>query len=248
MRFPILSALLCIPVLCAAKVPSIPSLAGKKVAVLGFGLEKSIVREGDAADQGPGLVQKASSYYEAHQKATDTVYARFLAAFPSLFEGMDILPIDSTIKLAGFQTATACVPKKILGREIFGCPMLSPTGGLNAVGLTQAEKNVDAFAKSLGLDYYFLFVNKAGYFMSTGGGVNGLTAGAAKMRLETTVYLVQPGKGSVWSTSLREESETSKAMVGDLYSQDNFVLAGEAFTKFVPKLRERLAPVPAAAP
>lgn len=241
MRFATLLALLCLPVLSGAKPESIPSLAGKKIAVLAFGLDKSIVKEGAERDAGPGLLQKATDYYAANQKAADSLYAHFLAAIPALFEGIQLVPVDSIVHAPGYQTATACVPKKFMGREIFGCPNLSPTNGLNAASLTQAKENFDPFAKNLGLDYYLIFVSSANYRLNAGGGVNGLTAGAGKMRMETTVYLLQPGKGSVWSTSLREDSEHSGAMVGDLFNTDNYVLIGEAFTKMAPKLRESLA-------
>jgi len=241
MRLVTLFALLGLPVLSSAKAESIPSLSGKKIAVLAFGLDKSIVKENDERDQGPGLLQKSTDYYAANQKAADSLYAHFLAAVPTLFEGIQLVPVDTIVHAPGYQTATACVPKKFMGREIFGCQNLSPTNGLNAASLTQAKENFDPFAKNLGLDYFLVFVSSANYRMNIGGGVNGLTAGAGKMSLETTVYLMQPGKGSVWSTSLRESSEHSGAMVGDLFSTDNYVLIGEAFTKMVPKLREGLA-------
>lgn len=241
MRLSVLLALLSLPVLSSAKPQAIPSLVGKRIATLSFGLDKSIVEEGKERDQGPGVLQKASVYYAAHQMATDSLYAHFVAAAPILFEGTQLLGLDSTLQAPGYRTATACVPKKIMGREIFGCPLLSPTNGLNGATFTQAKENFDPFAKGLGLDYYFMFVNDASYRMNAGGGVNGLTVGAGKMRLETTVYLMQPGKGSVWSTSFREDSEHSGAMVGSLFSSDNYVMVGEAFTKMVPRLREQIA-------
>ena len=241
MRLATLLALLSLPVLSNAKPESIPSLVGKKIAVLAFGLDKSIVKENAERDGGPGLLQKSTDYYAANQAATDSLYAHFLASVPVLFEGMQFVPVDSIVHAPGYQTATACVPKKFMGREIFGCPNLNPTNGLNAASLTQAKENFDPFAKNLGLDYFLVFVSSANYRLNAGAGVNGLSGGAGKMRMETTVYLMQPGKGSVWSTSLREDSEHSGAMVGDLFSTDNYVLVGEAFTKMVPKLREGLA-------
>lgn len=227
--------------LALAGQPSMPSLVGKKIAVLGFGLDKSIVNKGDERDSGPGLIQKAEDYYRPQQAATDTLYARFLAQFPTLFKGATVLPVDSVLTAPGYAAAAECKPKKIFGREIFGCNDLNPKKGLYSLSLSQAQENVTTFAKSLGLDYFLVFGNRANYRMSTGGGINGLTAGVGKMDLETSVYLVKAGtKDVAWMSSYREESATSRAMVGDIFSTDNYVLIGEAFDAMVPKIRKDL--------
>lgn len=227
--------------LSLAGQPSVPSLSGKKIAVLGFGLDKSIVMRDQERDQGPGIVQKAEDYYRAHQAATDTLYAHFLKKFPELFAGANVLPMDSVPTLPGYRIAAECKAKKVFGREIFGCNDLNPKGGMYSLSLGQAQEKVSPFAASIGLDYYLIFVNRASYRMSVGGGANGVVAGAGKMDLETTVYLLPvKGKDVAWSRSYKDESVTSKPMLNDIFSEDNYILIGEAFDGMAPKIRKDL--------
>lgn len=227
--------------LVLSAAPAVPSLAGKSVAVLGFGLDKSIVQEGEDRDGGPGLIQ-TKGYYDPHQAATDTLYAHLKLKFDSLFLGAKALPLDSVRATAGYATAAECKPKKIFGREIWGCNDLSPKGGLYAVSLGQAQDNLDPFAKSLGLDYYLIFLNRASYKMWAGATIGGMGGGSARMQLETTVYLLKPGtKDVVWSGSWGDVCETSRGMVAGIYNTDNYVLVGEAFDKILPKLHAELA-------
>lgn len=229
--------------LVLSAAPAIPSLAGKSVAVLGFGLDKSIVEQGQPRDPGPGLLQKPEDYYKGQQATADSAYAHFVRAVPSLFDGLNLLPIDSVLAKPGYRAAAECKPKKIFGREIFGCNDLSPRKGLFALSPAQAQENLDPFAKSLGLDYYFLFVNVTDYRFKVGVGDSkgGSLSGAAHMHLETTVHLMQPGKGSVWSASYGADAPTSFPVVKDILNEDNFLSAAPLVDSIAVPLRAELA-------
>lgn len=219
---------------------SLPSLAGKRIAVFGFGLDRSIVREGTERDAGPGLLQKSDDYFKAQQAATDTLYAHFLASFGTLFKDLNVLPVDSVRNQPGYASNAECHPKKVFGREILGCNDLSPKGGLYAVSGAQNTDGLDALAKSMNLEYYVLFESSACYKMNGGAGINSLEAGVGKMKLETLMYLRKPGKGIVWMGRATELCKTMRPMVNSLYSSDNYVLVGEAFDALAPHLRQQL--------
>ena len=212
-----------------AGLPKVPPLAsGGRFAVAGFGMDRSIVMAGAERDQGPGLVQDPVAYFKTHQGIVDSMWTIFRDTMPTLFAGVDMLPLDSMVSDASYQEASQCVPKKVFGKVVLACQDLEHPAGPNSIVDFQNPK-LASWAQGKGLKAFFVVRNKVEYFLSAGAGVNGLVAGAGKMRVETTIYLVEPGKKAIWIGGYKNESESSTAMVGDLYPESKWSFALEAF-------------------
>lgn len=212
-----------------AALPKVPPLAaGGRFAIAGFAMDRSIVASGAERDQGPGLVQDPVAYFKTHQALVDSMWTLFRDTLPTVFAGVDLLPLDSMLADPSYQDATQCVPKKVFGKIVLACQDLEHPAGPNAV---QDFKNpkLASWAKGKGLKSFFVVRNEVEYFLNAGAGVNNVMAGAGKMRVETTVYLVEPGNGAVWIGSYTNTSESSAVMVQDLFPESNWHFALEAF-------------------
>lgn len=239
-------------VLCAAGIASaglfgtpaeFPSFAAaSKVGVVSFSLEKSIVVAGGERDEGPGILQKPEEYYRLHQSIVDSMWNVFRDTMPAIFAGPNILPLDSLIKDPAYAEAVRCQPKKLMGRIVLPCPDLEPKNGLVAAS-DVGSKTMMAWGAKNGFNYYVTVANRAEYFLSAGAGVNGLVAGAGKMRVVTTVLVVDPSKGIVWSRSYKNESFSSAAMVNSLFPESGWIFAVEAFRRNLAELAKDVAKV-----
>lgn len=199
-----------------------------KIAVLGFALDNSIVMKGAERDGGPGILQKPEEYYRTHQAIVDSMWTIFKDTASAVFAGLDYLPLDSFKNDAAYNEASRCVPKKLMGKIVLPCRELEPKAGANAIPELDKPKMND-WAKKNGIARYFVLRSQAEYFLSAGAGVNDVVAGAGKMRVETYVFLVEPGKGVVWTSKYTNQSNSSAMIVNDLFPESNWIMATEAF-------------------
>lgn len=229
MKTSLASALvLCVAGISSAGLAPLSLPKTGKIAVLGFSLNKSIVMEEAERDQGPGVLQKPEDYYRTHQALTDSLWSVFRDTAATIFAGLDVLPLDSFKNDASYNEASRCVPKKVMGREIFSCLELEPKAGPNAIFDAKNSK-VNGWATKKGVARYFTISNKAEYFLYTGAGVGNTMAGVGKMRLATTILLLEPGKGIIWSGTYTNSSNAVAPMIKDIFPESSWITATEAF-------------------
>lgn len=131
--------------LALAGCASVPKLAGnERIAIVGFSLDKSIVKTGAQPDSGPGILilGDKAAHYAHHQEALDLVWAAFKKQAPSIFGDARLVDIGSTEGNPELLSVTAPVTKKnFLGISSSSDDRVLHPAGVNYVALDDSKRN-----------------------------------------------------------------------------------------------------------
>jgi hypothetical protein len=211
------------------------------IAVVGFSLYKSISEEGKEQSGGPGLLQQALDFYKNHQIAVDSLWSNFKAGYKDMLIGAEVVDLESVASNEKYKELSKHTPNMMLGVDVAqGGNVLSPTGGLNFV-YPYDKAAMDKLAELLNAKLLMCVENTGSYAMNVGISIGGLGAGAAKMKLSTTIYIYEPGKGIVLQQSFKESSDESFPLVAGVLVADNYAKGlSSAQKKLFPEIRNFL--------
>jgi len=197
---------------------SVPKLTGsEKIAVVNFALEKSIVRQGQAPDNGPGLLNdKAEDYYQYHKESVAKAWNVFKGKAPEIFGAGRLVDIGSVEGNAELLGLTAPVSRMVMGKETAPAFSFVYPEGLNYFNIYDAKLAAKVFSATKA-DVLVSITLKAEYAMSKGVGIGTLAVGRGRMIVTATIVAVNAqGKflrtGRIQAFSTEDASITGTAM------------------------------------
>jgi hypothetical protein len=140
------------------------------IALVSFGMDKSISAVGGEKDTGPGLLQKMAKgrekseqqYYRHHQASVDTMWGQYKERIRDAMLGVELVDFDTVMNSPAYQELTRHVPKIVMGSDIApGADMLTPEK-MNYVG-TNETATLDQLAELFGADLLLLVSNTIDY-------------------------------------------------------------------------------------
>ena len=167
---------------------SVPKLTGsEKIALVNFTIEKSIVKDGDSADPGPGILNDRTAYYKYHNEALAKAWEVFKPSASSIFGASRLVDISTVEGNADIMALTAPPPPKVvMGKDTTVAAAYLYPEGLNYMNIYDAklDAKIAAIAKA---DILVSIDNRATYAMSAGLAIGGIGGGKAKMILYSTL-------------------------------------------------------------
>ncbi|HEX3019222.1 MAG TPA: hypothetical protein VHP36_02925 [Chitinispirillaceae bacterium] len=219
-------------ILSCAGTPSKPVIIEGKgtVALVSYSLNKSIVKQGQEPDnQGPGLLQKAikgrenaeADYYQDQIEALVGIYQQFIDQMSDVFS-VPFMDVSTVTGNESYQSETKRVPKMVMGVDIAPGKDQFTTGNLNFIDFTDKEK-LNKLAAQLKADLLMLVYNDANYDLYTGVSGGLFSGGAAKLYLNTTIYIYDPKIGDyIFRKTFTGQSDENIPMVQNYVNTKHF--------------------------
>jgi hypothetical protein len=201
---------------------SFPQLDEKgSIAVVGYGLNKSIVLKGKDASTGPGLLQKKENYYAKHREAVEDMWRQFTENIGPAFDNATFVSFEEIGSSDAYRELTKHTPKMVMGKDVsVGGSYMSPEQ-INYVSDSDEEK-LAALAEKLDAGLLMVVENSAQYKMHAGVSIGGLGGGAGVMELETEITLWEPGTGVIWNKTYKTSSDEKAPIAQGTMAKKHF--------------------------